>query len=55
MNDVQALYKQKLTTADKAIELIKDKTGFAFPMHFMQPKGLFEALANKARKGGTQD
>ncbi|WP_318551060.1 hypothetical protein [Mycoplasmoides gallisepticum] len=55
MNDVQALYKQKLTTADKAIELIKDKTGFAFPMHFMQPKGLFEAPSNKARKGGTQD
>ncbi|QMT98832.1 acetyl-CoA hydrolase/transferase family protein [Mycoplasma tullyi] len=52
MKDAQTLYQEKLTTPEKAVELIKDKTRFAFPMHFMQPKALFEAIANKARNGG---
>lgn len=52
MKDVFTIYKEKLTTPDIAIELIKDKTKFAFPMHFMQPRALFEAIAKKARNNG---
>ena len=52
MKDVLTIYKEKLTTPDKAIELIQDKSKFAFPMHFMQPRALFEAIAKKARNNG---
>ncbi len=45
--DSKAMYKEKLTTADQAVALIKDESSIAVPVAVGQPPTLINALARR--------
>lgn len=45
-------YKSKLTTPDKAVELIAKQGNISFAMAVGQPPALLQAVADRARRGG---
>lgn len=48
-------YKQKLTSADQAIQLIERKANIAFGMAVSQPPALLAAIANRAKARGFDE
>ncbi|HCP76774.1 MAG TPA: 4-hydroxybutyrate CoA-transferase, partial [Pusillimonas sp.] len=48
-------YKQKLTSADQAIQLIERKANIAFGMAVSQPPALLAAIANRAKACGFDE
>lgn len=53
--DFTEIYKKKLTSADKAVELIPARGAISMGMRAATPPALVKALAQKAKAGGVQD